>query len=236
MPKANEIPAAKIIIFLQQLRKSFLALAIGLILCTGLFWFLAPFFLEFLQNHLNQPLAYFSVSEPFLSLAKLAFLSACFTLMPCILFWFWRASALPFGLSGRSVGFFTLFTSLLFYIGSSFCFLITLPLGVKFLLGFQSTQLQPIISMGRFVTFTAIFILAFGAIFQLPVFMVFTAKVGLLARKSYEKNRRYALLIISILAALLTPTPDIVNMMLMAGPLYLLYESGILILRVMQLE
>jgi sec-independent protein translocase protein TatC len=76
------------------------------------------------------------------------------------------------------------------------------------------------------------FILAFGLIFELPIFMVFLAKVGVFKRRFYEKNRRYALLLIAILSALLTPTPDIVNMLLMGGPLYLLYESGILILRV----
>jgi sec-independent protein translocase protein TatC len=76
------------------------------------------------------------------------------------------------------------------------------------------------------------FILAFGLVFELPIFMVFLAKVGVFKRRFYEKNRRYALLLIAILSALLTPTPDIVNMLLMGGPLYLLYESGILILRV----
>jgi sec-independent protein translocase protein TatC len=65
--------------------------------------------------------------------------------------------------------------------------------------------------------------------------MVFLSKVGLFKRSFYEKNRRYALLIIAILAALLTPTPDVVNMLLMGGPLYLLYESGIIILRLLRI-
>jgi sec-independent protein translocase protein TatC len=65
--------------------------------------------------------------------------------------------------------------------------------------------------------------------------MVFLSKVGVFKRSFYEKNRRYALLLIAIISALLTPTPDIVNMLLMGGPLYLLYESGILILRVLRI-
>jgi sec-independent protein translocase protein TatC len=77
--------------------------------------------------------------------------------------------------------------------------------------------------------------LAFGLIFELPIFMVFMAKVGVFKRSFYEQNRKYALLLIAILSALLTPTPDIVNMSLMGGPLYLLYESGILILRVLRI-
>ena len=66
--------------------------------------------------------------------------------------------------------------------------------------------------------------------------MVFMAKVGVFSRAFFAKNRRYALLFIAIVAALLTPTPDIVNMSLMGGPLYLLYEAGILILMVMRIK
>ena len=63
--------------------------------------------------------------------------------------------------------------------------------------------------------------------------MVFLAKVNVFKRSFYEKNRRYAVSLIAIMSALLTPTPDIVNMLLMGAPLYLLYESGILILKVL---
>jgi sec-independent protein translocase protein TatC len=110
---------------------------------------------------------------------------------------------------------------------------VTLPFGINFLLGFGSEQLRPVIAITRFVNFVTLFVLAFGAIFELPVFMVFLARVGVCPRRTFEKNRRYAILVIAIVAALLTPTPDVVNMLLMGGPLYLLYESGIIILRLM---
>jgi sec-independent protein translocase protein TatC len=60
--------------------------------------------------------------------------------------------------------------------------------------------------------------------------------VGVISRKTYEKNRRYAILVIAILAAVLTPTPDVFNMALMGVPLYLLYESGILLIRLLRLD
>jgi len=88
--------------------------------------------------------------------------------------------------------------------------------------------------VGKFVTFVAIFLLGFGIIFELPIFMVFAARAGLISRQSFEKNRRYAILIISIVAALLTPTPDVVNMTLMGAPLYLLYELGIIALKILR--
>jgi len=131
---------------------------------------------------------------------------------------------------------FVLFTTLLFYAGTLFCYFLTLPFGIQFLLGFGSEQLKPVISISRFVNFVTLFILAFGVIFELPVFMVFLARVGVCPRSFFEKNRRYAVLAIAIIAAMLTPTPDIVNMLLMGGPLYLLYESGIVILLLMRIK
>jgi len=71
-------------------------------------------------------------------------------------------------------------------------------------------------------------LLAFGAIFELPVFMVFLAKMGVVDRPFLRKNRKYALLIAFVVAAILTPTPDVVNQLLMAGPLIILYEVSIL--------
>jgi sec-independent protein translocase protein TatC len=65
--------------------------------------------------------------------------------------------------------------------------------------------------------------------------MIFSDGVGV-SRKVFEQNRRYALLVIAILSALLTPTPDVVNMALMGGPLYLLYEAGILVIRIFRLD
>jgi sec-independent protein translocase protein TatC len=225
-----------IITFLTELRKSVRALAISLFLCTGVIFLLSPQLLHFVQAHLADKLYFFSVSGPFLAHVKLALFAAVYTLMPWMMTVLWRAMGVPFGVSGGELFFFIFFTCLLFYAGTLFCYYITLPFGIKFLLGFSSEELKPVISVGRFVNFTTIFILAFGMIFELPIFMVFLAKVGVFTRRFYEKNRRYALLLIAVLAALLTPTPDVVNMLLMGGPLYLLYESGIVILMILRIK
>lgn len=225
----------QLIAFLSELRKSIRLLGLAVLCGTAGLYALTPLILLDLQMHLGQKLAFFTVAEPFLAHIKLSFFTSIFILMPGILYCFWRAAGKPFGLRESTVNCFVLFTSILFYSGALFCYFITLPFGVKFLLGFQSVQLKPLISVGRFVTFITIFILAFGIIFELPVFMVFSAMVGLCPRRTFEKNRRYAVLIISIMAALLTPTPDIFNMMLMGVPLYLLYELGIIILRLLKI-
>lgn len=224
-----------LISFLSELRKSIRLLGAAIIIGTIGLYLLAPALLLIVQNHLDQKLAFYTVAEPFLALVKLSFFTTIFVLMPGILYCVWKALGKPFKLSERAVNVFVFFTCLLFYAGAGFCYFITLPYGVQFLLGFQSEFLKPIISINKFVTFVAVFVLAFGVIFELPIIMIFTAKVGILSRKTFEKQRRYAVLVISIMAALLTPTPDIVNMLLMGVPLYLLYELGIIVLKVLRL-
>ncbi len=226
----------KLIVFINELRKSIRALAISLFVVTVGIFFLSPGLFQLIQDHLGEKLYFFSVAGPFLAHVKLALFVAVYGLMPWGMTVLWRAMGKPFGVKGIPLFSFILFTCLLFYAGTLFCYYVTLPLGIKFLLGFGSEELKPVISIGRFVNFTTIFILAFGVIFELPIFMVFLAQVGVVTRKFYEKNRRYALLLIAILAALLTPTPDVVNMSLMGGPLYLLYEAGIVILMVMRIK
>lgn len=221
--------------FLSEFRKSLRLLGAAIIFGTVGLYFLSPAFLGMIQAHLGQKLAFFTVAEPFLSLVKLSFFITLFVLMPGILHVFWKALARPFHIADHSLTWFVLSTCLLFYAGAGFCYFITLPYGVQFLLSYQSAELKPVISISKFVTFVTVFVLAFGAIFELPIFMVFSAKVGLWGRKTFERQRRYAILIISILAAVLTPTPDVFNMMLMGVPLYLLYELGILVLRIMKL-
>jgi sec-independent protein translocase protein TatC len=224
------------VIFLSELRKSVRLLGGAIIVATVGIFFLTPELLQVVQGHLSDKLYFFSVAGPFLAHVKLALFAALYVIMPWLMAVLWRAMGKPFGVTGQQLFFFVFFTCLLFYAGTLFCYYITLPLGIKFLLGFGSVDLQPVISIGRFVNFTTLFILAFGAIFELPIFMVFVAKVGVLSRGFYERNRRYAILVIAILAAVLTPTPDVVNMMLMGGPLYLLYEAGIIILRMMRIQ
>lgn len=225
-----------LIIFITELRKSIRGL--GLILCilTPAIFFLSPELLQYVQAHLAEQLYFFSVAGPFLSHVKLSLFGAVIVSMPWILSVLWRGLGKPFNVSGRQLFFFVFFTCLLFYGGTLFCYFVTLPFGINFLLGFGSEELRPVISVSRFVNFVTLFILAFGVIFELPIFMIFLAKVGVFTRKFYERNRRYAMLLIAILAALLTPTPDVVNMLLMGGPLYLLYEAGIIILMVMRVQ
>lgn len=116
----------------------------------------------------------------------------------------------------------------LFLTGAAFCFFIVLPFAMGFLLTYKVGDfLMPMLSVGQYVDFCLKFILAFGAVFELPIVIIFLTKLGIVTPKTLAKNRKYAVLIAFILAAFLTPTPDAFNQTLMAVPIILLYEIGI---------
>jgi len=141
-----------------------------------------------------------------------------------------------FGLSRSFTIGFTIVGLILFYSGVAFCYLFTLPFGINFLLGYQSEHLKPVISIERFVDFISFFLMGFGLIFELPLLMTVMAKLRLCTAKTFSSKRRYAILIIAITAAMLTPTPDVINMALMGIPLYLLFEAGIIFTKMVASE
>ncbi len=225
-----------IVLFLQELRSSVRQLALAIVCWTLLIFLWSDRLLPVLQAHVGGKLYFFSVAEPFLAHVKLSFFTALFVLMPLLLRALWRALALPFGMSTLRRAVFTVATTILFYSGALFCYQLTLPYGIQFLLGFGGETLTPAISINRFANFISIFVLAFGLLFELPVFMIFCTSTGLVSCATFMRHRRYAVLIIAILAAVLTPTPDVVNMALMGCPLYFLYELGIVLIRLFRLD
>jgi len=235
-PERMAEPLKSFAIFLLELRSSLRLLGLSIAAATLSIFFLSGRLLTVLQGHLGEKLYFFSVAGPFLAHVKVSFFGALYVLMPLCMHVLWKAVGKPFGVTGKKLFWFVTATCFLFYSGTIFCYMLTLPFGIKFLLSYQSENLHAVISISRFVNFVTLFILGFGLVFELPVFMVFSAQVGAVSRAAFARNRRYAVLVIAILAAVLTPTPDLVNMGLMGLPLYLLYESGILLIGVLDLD
>ncbi len=163
---------------------------------------------------------------------KVAFIAGLFVALPIVLYQIWkfvepglypkeRRFALPF----------VMLSTICFFLGATFCFLIVLPLALQFLLTFDPT-IQQMPRFSEYVDFTLKFLLAFGVIFELPLAMTIAARLGVVTPQFLARNRKYAILINFIIAAILTPTPDIFNQSLMALPMCLLYEVGILAARI----
>jgi len=124
---------------------------------------------------------------------------------------------------------FIFFSSLLFGGGVLFGYFIALPPAFVFFVSFSTDALKPMISFREYLDLTLKFLLAFGLCFEMPVFMFFLAKIGIVNAKMLSKQRRYAILIIFIAAAILTPSPDVLSQILMAIPLMVLYEVSIVV-------
>jgi len=165
---------------------------------------------------------------------KISFISAFIISSPIIFYEIWRFIAPGLLEKERKHALpFVFTTTSLFLLGSLFCFIIILPFAMNFLLSYKTENLQPMISVGKYIDFCLKFIISFGAIFELPVGMVFITKMGIVTPEFLAKNRKYSVLIAFILAALLTPTPDAFNQTLMAIPIIVLYETGILASRIL---
>ena len=127
------------------------------------------------------------------------------------------------------------FAVLLFLLGVAFCWFVMMPVMARFLLGVNTwMDLDPDIRLNEWVGFCVMLMLVFGIAFQLPLLMVVTERVGLLSYETFAAKRRYAFFGIVVFSAVATPTPDPFNLALLAGPLYGLYEVGLLALRLLR--
>lgn len=119
-------------------------------------------------------------------------------------------------------------TCLLFLLGLAFAYFVALPFAMNFFLGFATTDIGAEWSIGRYLSFATSFLFAFGLVFQIPLVFWFLGSIGVINAAFLKRNRRFAIVIILILAAVLTP-PDVFSQILMAIPLFILYECGILL-------
>jgi sec-independent protein translocase protein TatC len=187
------------------------------------------------KPHTKASLAAFTIPEAFFSLLKLTLFASLFLSMPFIFYQIWKAFAPLFRLKKlRSPSLIFLTAIVLFYLGAAFCYFVTLPFGVQFLLGYQSAQLKPMISVGQYISFCSAFIFGFGLTFELPLILALLSYLKVINAAFLTRNRRYAILVIAIIAAVVTPTPDVFNMALMGVPLYVLFEVGVIVVKIME--
>ncbi|MGH7356038.1 MAG: twin-arginine translocase subunit TatC [Candidatus Rokuibacteriota bacterium] len=181
----------------------------------------------------GRSLVFLALTEAFWVQMKVGLIVGVFIAAPAILWQVWQFIA-P-GLHGHEKRYavpFVLVGSLLFLGGGAFSLFVVTPFAVKYLLSFERPGLQAMISIGTYIDFLLKFTLAFGAIFELPLAITLLARMGVVTARTLAKNRKYAILGAFVAGAVLTPTPDAFNQALMAGPLILLYEVGIICARI----
>jgi sec-independent protein translocase protein TatC len=181
------------------------------------------------KNDPRLKLRSFSAMEPFMIYLKVAMLTGAILASPLIFreIWLFVAAGL-YPHERRYIHIFLPFSIGLFLAGVAMAFFVALPVVLRFLLGFNSyLDIDPQQRLEEYLSFVLFLPLAFGIGFQLPLVMLFVNRIGLVSVETYRKQWRIAILVIFIIAMILTPSPDIGSMSLLAVPMTLLYFGGI---------
>jgi sec-independent protein translocase protein TatC len=232
----ESLPAMGFLDHLEELRqrliRSAIAVAIGTAACWGLreriYAFMQKPIMEALRaQHLPDKLVYTNPVEPFNLYLKIAMLGGLFVTSPFVLYQVWMfISPGLYRAEKRYVFPFMASTITLFALGGYFGYAIAYPRAMDFFVKFNG-QFQPMITIGEYTQLFLSIILGMGLIFELPVLVFFLAFLGIMTPGFMWKNFRYAILLIFILAAIVTPTPDVINMCIFAAPMLALYALSI---------
>jgi sec-independent protein translocase protein TatC len=175
---------------------------------------------------------YLSPSELFISYTKLALGGGLIVSLPVIIYEIWAFVQPALKLRARRAIAGTLAAGGLFFVGgAAFAFYVVVPMTIRFFLSYSMPNIQALFSIANYFSFVFDIALSFGVAFELPVICALLGALGILSHELLSKGRRYALLGILIIAAILSP-PDVVSQILLALPMYGLYELSILVLRV----
>ncbi len=235
MDEQEKIPFTE---HLEELRKRlivcFIAVGVGFVLSYGfkekLFQILTRPLIRVMQT--GDKLIFTGLPEAFFTYLKVAFLSGIILAAPVIFYEFWMFVAPGLYDKEKRLMVPIVVLSTVFFVGGAFFgYFIVFPYGFKFFLGFASEIIRPLPSMREYLGFASKLLLAFGLVFELPLIITFLARLGMVSVSFLKKNRKYALLLFFMGAAILTP-PDVVTQIMMALPLILLYEISIIGARV----
>ena len=207
-------------------------------LVVAIFFGVCFYFIDFLLLWLEDPLpkqyadlTFITPTEPFFTAMKVSFLGSIFISMPWILYHVWGFIAPGLKVKEKKItALFVAFGTAFFLFGGLFCYFLVVPLGLKFLLNYGTNWWKMQVTIGFYFSFVVKMILAFAFAFQTPLIMVLLTKFGVVNTVKMKLYRKWAFLATFALSAVLTP-PDIITQVLLAFPLYGLYEFGVVVSR-----
>jgi sec-independent protein translocase protein TatC len=223
---------------LEELRKRLVTCAIGVGVCFAVTYAFSEKLFEILAHPLkaNLPegdrLIYTNLPEMFFVYIKTGLVAAVLLAAPFIFYQVWMFVA-P-GLYRKEKKYvlpFVFVSTLLFVGGALFGYFIVFPFGFRFFLGFANEYIQALPSVKQYFSLSIKLLFGFGVIFELPVVAFFLSRMGIISADFLRKQRKYAVLLIFVVAAILTP-PDVITQFMMAGPLLVLYELSVIIVKV----
>ncbi len=225
---------------LEELRRRVVYSLISIVLCFILCWFFKVQILDMAKRPhkfamekvgLSTELQVLSYQEGFYAYMKLCFITSVFLAYPFVIYQIWQfVSAGLYKKEQRYVLLFLPVSYAAFVVGGLFGYFLLIPFGLQFLIGILGPGIQPIITMKDYVSFVFMLTVALGLVFQLPLVMLLLSKIRFITPDKFIAWRKYAILVIFIIAAIVTP-PDPFTQSMTAIPMIVLYELGILIAR-----
>lgn len=233
-------PRAELVQHLRELRQR-LMYAVGLLLVVFIACYLVSsslmaFVIEPLQSKMtgDMQIVFINLPEIFFARLKIAFVAALFISSPFIITQLWLFIA-P-GLYQHERSFFLLMlsgSSILFMIGGFFAYAFVMPLAFEFFLGFSTSEITALPTMQLYVSLVLQLAVAFGLAFEIPLVCVVLAKLGVVSTATMKKKRAWVFVGTFVLGAILTP-PDVISQVMLAVPVYLLFELGMLVAKVFE--
>jgi sec-independent protein translocase protein TatC len=227
---------------LRELRKRLGRALIGVVVgMAAIGWWVETIFHRLMQPVLDslpekqRALHYTSYIEPLMVYLKVALYGGIFVAVPWVLYQLWQFIApglyrkekkvvVPFLVSGTA----------LFYAGGAFCYFIIMPAAFPAMAAIANdSALSPVLTMSEQLSLVLGMLLGFGIVFELPVIIAFLSMIGVVHHTTLSKYRRLAIVVNTIIAAIITPTGDPLNLAMMAVPMIVFYEIGILLARVL---
>lgn len=221
---------------LGELRRRITYIAIAVVVCVIAAFiekdYVFAILLRPLHNTQVTELTTLGVTEAFMQVLKVSIYAGLIVSLPFILYQFW-AFVMPalYENEKRSVIPYVFFTTGLFLAGVAFAYFIVLPVGLRFMVGYGGEFFNQLLQAERYINFVSMFLLAFGVVFELPLIMMLLAWAGIVNHTVMRRVRKYAVLVMAVIAMVFTPSQDPVSMALMLIPLLLLYEFGIWLAR-----
>ena len=234
----DSLPAMGFLEHLEELRRriiySIIAVTVGFFACWGyadrIYEIMQkPIMVALQHNGLSEKLVYLNPTEPFNMYLKVAALAGLFVTSPFVLYQVWAfISPGLYRNEKRYVVPFMVSTVGLFIAGGVFGYKLVYPQALEFLIGYGK-QFQPMITIGEYTNLFLTIIIGMGVIFEMPILVFFLSLMGIVSAGWMWRNLRYSILVIFIIAAILTPTTDILNMCIFAAPMVALYVFSIAI-------
>jgi sec-independent protein translocase protein TatC len=220
---------------LEELRwrliRSLLAIFLGAVVCYSIAEILFDFLIRPLSAGHNEAVRLIGtgVAEAFFTKLKVSLIGGVFLASPVIFYQSWRFVAPGlYAHEKRYVVPFVACATVFFIFGAGFCYAAVFPVSYRFFLDqYETIGIEPAIRISEYLSFSARMLLAFGITFELPVVTFFLARLGMVTHRTMLYYLRYAILGIFILAAVLTPGPDVASQLLLAAPLLVLYGISI---------